>query len=230
MRLGLAIPLANEEHSIHELLDRTLRFDLTAYRYEFIDLQLTSIQVTSYYVKNAGKARTTGVEGSAVWQATPELSLHANAAYNDAKFISFPGAQCYGKISGTAACAGGSYDRSGQPLARAPKGTFSGGFDYEAPVAQSLKVGFGAEAVHTSSYLIHENGDPSLFQEAFWRVNANLKIGAENDKWELALIGRNLTNEYIKVVGLDRTFGQAGSYTVYSLRPREVVLQGTVRF
>jgi len=214
-----------------ELLNRTLRFDLTAYRYEFTDLQLTSIQVTSYYVKNAGKARTSGVEGSIVWQATPELSLHGNAAYNDAKFISFPGAQCYAKITGTAACsAAGSYDRSGQPLARAPKGTFSGGFDYEAPIGQTLKFGFGAEAVHTSSYLIHENGDPSLYQDAFWRVNANAKIAGADDKWELALIGRNLTNEYIKVVGLDRTFGQAGSYTVYSLRPREVVLQGTVRF
>jgi len=97
-------------------------------------------------------------------------------------------------------------------------------------LGQALKFGFGAEAVHTSKYFIHENGDPNLFQDAFWRLNANARIGGADDRWELELIGRNLTNEYIKVVGLDKTFGKPGTYTVYSLRPREIVLQGTVRF
>jgi len=213
-----------------QLLNRTLRFDLTAYRYEFTDLQLTSIQNTAFSIRNAGKARTTGIEGSIVWQATPELSLHGNGAYNDAKFVSYQGAQCYALIARTAACPGGSYDRSGQPLQRAPKGTFAGGFDYTGSLGQALKFGFGAEAVHTSKYFIHENGDPNLFQDAFWRLNANARIGGADDRWELELIGRNLTNEYIKVVGLDKTFGKPGTYTVYSLRPREIVLQGTVRF
>ena len=213
-----------------EALDRTLRFDLTGYRYNFTDLQLTSIQVTSYFIRNAGKARTTGAEATIVWQATPELSLHGEAAYNDAKFIQYPGAQCYARITGTAGCVGGFYDRSGQRLNRAPKGTISAGFDYNQPIGAGLELGLSGDATHTSKYYIHENGDPNSLQEGFWRVNANLRLGGEDDRWELALIGRNLTNEYIKVVSLDKTFGVAGTYTVYSIRPHEVVLQGTVRF
>jgi len=213
-----------------ELFNRTVRLDATAYRYDFTNLQLTSIQGTSYFIRNAGKARTTGVEGSVAWQASRALNLHADAAYNDAKFISYQGAQCYARIAGTAACSSaGFYDRSGQQLGRAPKGVISGGFTYEAPVGSNMKFGLGGDFKHTSKYFIHENGDPDLFQKSFWRLDANARIATRDDKWELSLIGRNLTNQYIKVVGLDRTFGVAGTYTVYSLRPREIVLQGTVK-
>jgi outer membrane receptor protein involved in Fe transport len=215
-----------------ELFDRTLRFDATIYRYTFSNLQLTSFDanLVAYFIKNAGKARTTGIESSLTWQATPELQFTAGAAYNRAKFLDFQNAQCYALIAGTSACGANGYDRSGQPLPRAPKGTFSGGFNYERPVGGGLKVGFGGEGIHTSSYMTSEAGDPHANQPAFWRLNANAKIAAEDDKWELAVIGRNLTNSYIRVIGNDKVFSTAGQITVYSVRPREIVLQGTVKF
>src|SRR5690606_35230502 len=67
-----------------ELLDRTLRLDATVYRYTFSNLQLTSFDaaLVAYFIRNAGKARTTGFESSALWQITPEFSLNGGLSYN----------------------------------------------------------------------------------------------------------------------------------------------------
>ena len=51
-----------------------------------------------------------------------------------------------------------------------------------------------------------------------------------HDKWELALLGRNLTNKYVYVIGNDKVFSTPGQITVYSIRPREIVLQGTIHY
>ena len=215
-----------------ELLDRTVRFDATIYRYNFSNLQLTSFDAAqvAYFIKNAGKARTTGVESSVVWQVTQEFSLNGGAAYNKAKFVSFQNAQCYALLVGTPACPNGFYDRSGQPLPRAPKTTFSAGFNYERPIGADLKAGVTGEGIHTSSYVTSEVGNPLDNQNAFWRLNASVRIGAENDRWELALIGRNLTNKYITVISGDKPLATPGQDNAYTIRPREIAVQGTVKF
>lgn len=215
-----------------ELAGRSIRFDLIAYRYTFDDLQLTSFEPTliAYFIKNAGKSRTTGVEGSIAWQASPELGLHASGSYNRARYISFPNAQCHLKIVGTPACANGFYDRSGQRLPRAPKWTFNVGGTYERELGSRLKLGLSAEAIYTGAFLTDEQGSPDGFVDDFWRLNAAVRIGDVDDRWELALIGRNLTDEYYQLVSNDKTFGTPGEYGGFTLRPREIVLQGTVRF
>ena len=216
-----------------ELLDRTIRIDATIYNYKLSNLQLTSFDaaLVAYFIKNAGKARTRGAEASIVWQATPELSLHGGASYNDGKFTDFRNAQCPALLQGKPACNPVTgYDRSGQQLPRAPKGTFSGGFDYSQPVGSGLKISAGGEAIHTSSYVTSETGDFNADQKAFWRLNASLKLGAEDDKWEVALLGRNLTNEYIRVISNDKVFSPAGQITSYSVRPRELVLQASFKY
>lgn len=215
-----------------ELAGRSVRFDLVAYRYTFDDLQLTSFEPTliAYFIRNAGKSRTTGVEASVAWQATPELGLHASGSYNRAKYISFPNAQCYLKIQGTPACSGGFYDRSGQPLPRAPKWTFNAGGEYEKALNGSLKAGLSAEAIYTDRFFTDEQGSPDGVVNSFWRLNASVHVAEIDDRWELALIGRNLTDRYYQLVSNDKTFGTPGEYGGFTLRPREIVLQGTVRF
>ncbi len=215
-----------------ELFDRSVRFDLTAYRYTFSDLQLTSFepQLIAYFIKNAGKSRTSGVESSVTWRATQELTLNASASYNKAKYITFLNAQCYAKIVGTPACAAGFYDRSGQRLPRAPRYTFNAGGTYETEIGSGLKAGISGDAIYTSSFRTDEQGSPDGFVDSFWRFNASVHVGAEDGKWDLALLGRNLTNEYYQLVSNDKTFGTPGEYGGFTLRPREIALQATVKF
>jgi iron complex outermembrane receptor protein len=62
-------------------------------------------------------------------------------------------------------------------------------------------------------------------------MNAALKIGPEDGSYELALIGRNLTNSYYRLQTFDWTASaNPEQYVGFFNRPREVVIQGTVRF
>ncbi|HKT75116.1 MAG TPA: TonB-dependent receptor [Sphingobium sp.] len=222
-----------------ELFGRRLRFDLVAYRYEFTDLQLAAFDpvAVTYTIRNAGAARTTGIEGSIVWAATRELTLNASAAYNKAIYTDFPDAQCYAIILGTPTCGPRGYDRTGQTLPRAPRWMLFTGFTYERDIGTDWKIGLSGDANYQSAFIPDDNGDPYTRVSPKWRLNAGVRVGPTNDRWELALIGRNLTDEYYPVSSSEAPFaagafrlGPPGEKSGFAYRPREVVVQGTVRF
>lgn len=218
-----------------ELMDRTLRLGLTGYRYTFTDLQLSALNpgLVAYFIRNAGKARTTGVEASVDWRATRDLTLHAAATYNDAKYVNFTGAQCYQDIYNTPACPAGArgfYDRSGQPLPNAPKYTLQAGFDYEREIGEAWKIGVGAEAIYTSSFWTSQTGNPAGIVKSFWRYNAGVRFGPISDRWQLAVIGRNLSDEYYYLYSSDKVLSIPGNYSAYTVRPKQVAVQLTVKY
>ena len=218
-----------------ELFGRSLRFALTAYRYNFTDLQLTTYNPNppSFFIKNAGAARTSGVEAEVTWRATRELTLDLSGAYNRALYTDFKGAQCHILIRNTPACPNGFYDRTGQPLPRAPRWSFKAGANYETEISTNLKFGLNGDANYQSSFQASETGLPEAVISPKWRFNAGARIGAADDKWELALIGRNLSDQYFPMIIGEHTFGNPavpGEVTGFSLRPREIVVQGTFRF
>lgn len=224
------------------LLDGTLRAEIVAYRYEFDGLQLSIYDAmnVSYFIKNAGTARTTGLEGSLRWQATRDLTLAVSTAYNRAKYLSFRNAPCWAGQTGAQGCVGGGaggetsafgfQDRSGERLPRAPKFTLSAGFDWSSPISDRLELGFGADASYTSDYAVHDNGDPRIEQEGYWRLNASIRIADLGGAWDVAVVGRNLLDEYVLIAANDKTFGLPGEYGGYTMRPREILLQSTFRF
>jgi iron complex outermembrane receptor protein len=218
-----------------ELMDRTVRLNLTGYRYTFSDLQLSALNpgLVAYFIRNAGKARTTGVEASVEWRATRELTLHAAATYNDAKYVNFTGAQCYQDIYNTPACPGGArgfYDRSGQPLPNAPKHTFQAGFDYEREIGETWKIGLGAEAIYTSSFSTSQTGNPAGIVKSFWRYNAGVRFGPVSDRWQVAVIARNIGDEYYYLYSSDKVLSVPGNYSAYTVRPRQVAIQITAKY
>ncbi len=226
-----------------EFFDRTLRAEVIAYRYNFDGLQLSVFdpQLVSYSIRNAAKARTTGIEGSLNWRATQELQIRAAGSLNRAKYVSFPAAACYAGQTAALGCvptvvgtspAQPLQDRSGQSLPRAPRRQFSGGFSYDSAFSSSLYFGVTGDAVYTSKYLVIDNGDPRVSQNAYWRINASMRVYTADEKIELAVIGRNLTNKYYKIAYNDIPFGPVtgGQLGGVAARPREVVVQLQYKF
>lgn len=215
------------------LADRRLRFDLTAYRYDYNNLQVVAynVQTITFTIQNAASARIQGIEGSAEFAATDALTLNGSFGYNSAKYRSFPDAPCYFDQTAAQGCtAGGTQDLSGKHLLRAPKLTFSFGGEYKLRTGSWLAT-LTAQATHSSSYQTATDFAPGGVQKAYWLLNAGVRVGPEDGPFELAVLGRNLTDSYYRV----ETFGWSGSdvptqYTGYFNRPREVVVQGTLRF
>ena len=214
------------------LLNGSLVVQLTAYRYTFKGLQVSSYdnQALRFILGNAASARTTGVEGSLDWRAAEGLSLRGAFGYNRAKFVDFPGAACYAGQTADLGCVGGRQDLSGKQLYRAPKFSASMGANYDMLVGKDLMAGVSVDTRYTSSYIAQENYNPLSHQGSYWLVNASARIYAEDNGWELAFIGRNLTNENYIGFSVDHPGGSPGQIAVVGSRAREFLLQGTFRF
>ncbi|HEY5755209.1 MAG TPA: TonB-dependent receptor [Steroidobacter sp.] len=215
------------------LLDRTLRLDLVAYRYDYEDLQVVSYnaETISFTINNAAQAEIKGIQGSFEWSALDELSFRGNVGYNRAEYDSFPNAQCYPGQTAALGCVGGVQSLTGKALLRAPELTYSVGFDYKPQFVSGWDTTVSALASHSDAYQAATDYAPGGFQESFWLVNAALRVGPDTGAYEVALIGRNLTDSYymLNVNGWSGA-SNPNQFVGFFNRPREVVLQATVRF
>lgn len=216
-----------------KLLDNRLTVTAAIYTYKFNGLQLTSFNPSppSFTIRNAASARTKGAEFELAYRATDELRLRFAGGYNRARYLSFEAAPCYaGQTLDQGCTAENTQDLSGTALVRAPKVNLTGGATYDIPAGSGFNVGFSSDANYTSGYWLQENQNPVAWQKGFVRLNASVRLYEPQDRWELALIGRNLTNKYYGIASADKPFGTPDQIWVNIGRPREVLLQGTVRF
>lgn len=215
------------------LLDHTLRLDLVGYSYDYEDLQVASYNAAtiSFTIANAASAKIEGVQGSFEWNALDDLTLRGNLGYNRAKYESFPNAQCFPGQTAALGCVGGVQNLAGKALLRAPDLTFSLGADYRARWVSGWDTTVSVNASHSDSFQTATDYAPGGFQEAYWLLNAAVRVGPEDGRYELALIGRNLGDTYymLNVNGWSGS-GNSNQFVGFFNRPREVVLQGTVRF
>lgn len=215
------------------LLDRTLRLDLVGYRYDYEDLQVASYNAAtiSFTIGNAASAKIEGVQGSFEWSALDDLTLRGNVGYNRAKYESFPNAQCYPGQTAALGCVGGVQSLAGKALLRAPDLTYSLGADYRARWVPGWDTTFSVQGSHSASFQTATDYAPGGFQESYWLLNAAVRVGPEDGRYELALIGRNLTDSYymLNVNGWSGS-GNPNQFVGFFNRPREVVLHAIVRF
>lgn len=230
------------------LFDRQLRANLTLYNYKYTNLQIDyfNSQVFAYVTYNAGAARSKGVELELEYapRSVPGLSLHGTLNYNRARYINFI-SPCWSGQSIAAGCSLTSadgqprQDLSGAPTSAAPEWTATAGVSYETGIGKGMKIGGNLDTRTSSSYLGSSFGDPYTRQAAYAVVDAGLRIGAENDRWQLAVIGKNLTNKFYFIGGGTAPLTGAGTGTNnatlgdiigYGSMPRTVRLQATFKY
>lgn len=218
-----------------KLFDNSLLLQLTAYDYKFSNLQVTSFDAptVSFFVENAAALRTKGVELEANWRVTPGLTLNGSANYNDVKYLSYPGAACYAGQPTTGPgilCIGGKQDLTGTAPPRAPKWTLTGGFDFVTEMTDALKVGLNGEVRYSGTYNPQDNNNPGAQVPSYAVFNAGVRVFTPDNRWELAVIGRNLANKLYILWGTDKVFGTANEFQGNVGEPRSVAVQGTFRF
>ncbi|HEX7929675.1 MAG TPA: TonB-dependent receptor [Sphingomicrobium sp.] len=233
------------------LVDRQLRLNLAAYTYKYRDLQVDFFNsaIIAFQTLTAD-AKTTGAELEVEFapRAVPGLNLHGSLNYNDAHYTKFPLAPCYGGQTVAQGCnaefsaALGGFTRqnlNGVPLAMAAKWTGQAGVSYDGSLGDSLKYGLSADMRYSSSYVPSGFGQTRSHQGAYATLDATARIGAEDDRWELALIGKNLTNKfYVTGVvdgpstgsGTGTPAGIAADQVGFVALPRTVQVQATFRF
>ncbi|MES3154666.1 TonB-dependent receptor domain-containing protein [Sphingomonas faeni] len=245
-----------------ELFDRRLRLTASAFAYNFSNLQVTQYDASTirFQISNAGQVRQRGGELEANFDATRMLRLHAAVAYVHNRFRDYTG-QCYGytipaAVALTAAAPSGcsfvtnatgtrTLTAAGTPIlqqvldgrapARSPDLTGNAGFELTIPASNDFEVGVTGDTFYNSAYFASDSFAPASKQNDFWRFNASARIGPTDGRWQMSLIGRNLTNKYYLLFAGDRTGGTSipltqGEQRGVVARGREVLLQASFKY
>lgn len=218
------------------LLDGRLILDLVGYRYEYEDLQrsILDIPTTTFIIQNAAGARVQGIEASASYDVTSELTLRLSAAYNSAEYSSYPNAPCYAGQTAAQGCitfgTTRAQDLTGLVLPFAPELVATASFSYDTPITAGWNIGIDGSVDYNTGYVTADTHHPFEKQGAFFRLHAGLRLYETDGPLSFDLIGRNLTNEYILAGASAKVFGSPGDLTGVIERPRQILLQVSYRY
>ncbi len=171
-----------------------------------------------------------GLEIDARYRATENLLLSSSIAVTDFEFKDYFG-QCYfGQVPDAPDGINCNYKGKTNEFVADFVGTFAA--DYRRPIGANLELRLGLDVYYTTETFVAPTLDPKQKQDAYVKVGGRAAIGT--DRWELALIGKNLTDEEIYPYGNDtplagRTFGVFSAWR-FAEPARSVAIQGTVRF
>ncbi len=204
------------------LLDRRLRLDLSAYRYDYDNFQTVEQQGTLFVITNAGKAKAYGFEGQADWAVTSYLDLLATYAYSHARFD------------------GGAYD--GNRFRLSPDHSLSVAVSWRAPLAGGelevrpsytwqSKVFFddtNDRAVFQANNFVPDRVQDE-FQKAYGLLNLRVSWSREDSPVTLEAFATNLTDEDY-IIDAGNTGDSLGLPTFIAGAPRMVGVGVTYRW
>ncbi len=217
--------------------DGSLRLDVTAFRYVYEDLQVQTFdaQAVQFSTTNAGELISQGLEVDFTWLPSVEgLTVYGAFSFLDAAFsdsfapeapsmqdltdLGIPAADQPAVLAG--------YDLDGRSTSGAADFAFNVGFDYSRPIGSTnMEWGFGFNTSFTDEYET-QNEDPVGFvQDSFWLLNARAFVGSADGRWNLSVMGRNLTDELYVVTSGGRPFSDTSNN---SLLPGGIGLSDTV--
>ncbi|WP_184720018.1 TonB-dependent receptor [Caulobacter sp.] len=227
-----------------------LQFNVTAFQYTYKDLQVQTFdpQSVSLIADNAGKLRTRGVEADVNYRVSgvPGLSLRGAAAYNDVQYIDYVG-QCYSGQTVAQGCnqqlVAGAFtaqDYNGRTPPKAPKFAGRVGASYERDVASNLTLRMSGDVSRTSKYNFTDTLRPDGWQPGYTKVDASISVSGPDNRWTLALIGKNLTNELVVTsandipfaggTGTGTTTGVLADMSAFVENPREILVELSLKF
>lgn len=197
--------------------------EIGVFRTEFDNLQVASLDGTEFFVGNAARATTQGLELSSRWLIGYGFALFGTFGYTDAEYDEYENAPA------RASSDADSQDLSGEVLQRAPKYSGSMQLDFTSVLPKlRLPVVLGAVAEGASAQFLAIDLDPIDSQPSYLRYNAFAGISDPSGKLTLKLIGRNLSDEIVRREAGDVAL--VGAHFVGVYPPRSLAVELGYRF
>lgn len=196
---------------------------LTLFHTRFENLQVAALDGTEFFVGNAARASTQGIELSARWYLPLGLRLTGDLGYLDARYDRYENAPA------TADSGEDSQDLSGRTLQRAPRYSGSIQLDYLAdlPVSE-LPVALGLVVEGASQQFLNIDLDPIDAQSGYLSYNAYAAISDRSRRFTLRLVGRNLDDRTVRREAADVAI--VGAHSVGLFPPRSLAAELGYRF
>lgn len=197
-----------------ELFDRRVRLNLSLFWNDIDSPQVTGQRNGLVALKNAGSARTKGVEFDAAFAPTQGLTLRFAGSYLDAKFRDFADAPSYcpspkidaatcAILSPAPPIAAGNINAifingKGNTLPMASKWKFSGSVSYDAEIGSMGKASFDLAANYTSAF--PWDADNLWYERAHLLLDGSITLTpAAMENVSLRFWMKNITNRKVNL-------------------------------
>ncbi|MBI2260595.1 MAG: TonB-dependent receptor [Caulobacterales bacterium] len=202
-------------------LDRRLRTNLSAFYYDYSDLQVTKVVNNVITTVNAAAAMIRGVEGEINWLATDNLRFDASFSLTDSEYRDFA-------TSDPARAGLGVIDLSGNQLSQAPGYTLFVAGQYDIPTETAGVFSPRVEVSATDKVYFNAFNRDVASQPAYTLVNLLVNWESPSGNWTASAFVRNLADEeyiasafvgtslladpVVGVAGPPRTWGLTAGY------------------
>jgi iron complex outermembrane receptor protein len=164
-------------------LDRKLTFNLSGFLYNFRDQQFINVVgIGTQQLVNAGRSRIYGLEAEVSAHPTSRLSFGAGLGLLHSEYRKLV-------LNGV--------DLSGNELIEAPHYTLNLSADYAIPIGDKGSLAFHADATHAGRQFFSALNTPEFRAPAFWDVNAQISLTDPSGRYEIAVYGKNLTDNQV---------------------------------
>lgn len=166
-------------------LEDSLRINVAVFQIDYEDLQVSQlVPLCCVVIGNAADAEINGAELEMLYRPMAGFDLNASFSYLDAEYESFAG--------------GATADHSGNTLQRAPKRKFNIGAQYEWSVGEVGTLLARVDWARQSRIYFEASNTPLEVQEEYDLLDARLALRDHEDRWEVAVWGKNLDDELVR--------------------------------
>ncbi|MBC6980360.1 TonB-dependent receptor [Caulobacter sp. 17J80-11] len=199
------------------------------------DLQVSVFDGVLGFVVGNADARTYGLEADGRFAVTDNLTARASFSLTDFEFTDHKMGQCYpGQTTDVINPVTQQCDYTGKTNQLVADWQGALALDYERPITGDLEFRGSIDVAANAGYNASAQLDPAQVQEAFAMANLRLALGDSAGRWELAVLGKNLTDEQVLQFGgptplAYNTFKANSHYNLVG-QGRTVTLQARVKF
>jgi iron complex outermembrane recepter protein len=214
------------------LLENTAELNVALFHTQYDDLQVSTYNGTGgFNVGNAAEATSQGLELDGRLLLSENVLFIFSLAYLDYAFDSYDNAQCtFAQQLADGDPANACFqDLSGKTVNYAPEWTSSLSLSYTMNLSNNLALINVIDVNYKDEYFLASDLEPNTVQDATAKVNLRMALVPSSAKWEVAVIGKNLTDEETASTEIEIPFG-AGSFATALDRTRSVAIEGKVRF
>lgn len=183
-----------------ELFDGGLRLNANVFLTEFKDFQASlsdNETPPSFFLSNAGKLETKGVEFELTSQATDNLFISANVAFIDASFVEFYGAACYPLQTISQGCVNGSQDLSDKDLPFSPDLTVNFFARYDIELTNLPFNSYIQGAYHWQDEVqFNTSNDPKTIHDAYGLADFALGFESNEGTYSMQIFVKNAFDKF----------------------------------
>lgn len=198
------------------LFDGRATLNVSAFLYQYKDLQVTIINGATAITDNAAKARIKGLDVAFNLKLSDHFRFEFNGELLDHKFLKYPSGpiiepKSFDQGGGMVRSTG---DLKGKPLPYTADATFTTALYFDAPTSFG-DIDANANFSYNSGYTYEPSA--AIPAKSFVDLGGAIGLTLKNGTTRIAAFGKNLTNEHApKVVA---TGGNPGGYIEIQYRP-----------